>query len=75
MTHGGPDAVHTGAERAVTLVVRRRYMNEREIRFDIALIEQTRDLVQENGNAVGGTGVHRGPHVAADEQADGSKVF
>lgn len=75
MTHGGPDAVHAGAERAVALLIRRRHVDEGEIGLDVALLEQTRDLVQENGDAVGSAGVHRRPHVAADEQADGPEVF
>lgn len=75
MTDGGPGAVHAGAERAVTLVVRRWHVDERDVGLHVALVEDARDLVQENGNAVGGAGVHRGSHVTADEETDGPEVF
>lgn len=75
MTHGGPSAVYTGAEGTVALNIRRRHVDQCDIRFHVALFEQARYLVQENGNAIAGACVHRGSHVAADEKTDGSEVF
>lgn len=75
MTHGGPNGVYAGAKRAVTLFVWRRHVDERDVGFQVAFLEETRDFVQENGNTIGSACIHCRPYVTADEQADRSEVF
>lgn len=75
MTHGGPNGVYAGAKGAVTLFVWRRHVDERDVGFQVAFFEETRDFVQENGNAVCSACIHCGPYITAYEQADGSEMF
>lgn len=70
-----PDAVDAGAEGTVTLSVGRRHVDEGNVRLNMAFVEELRDLVQEDGDAVGSALVHGLPHVAADEQAHGLEVL
>lgn len=50
-------------------------MDERDVGLQIAFFEEARNFVQENGNAVSDASVHRGPHITADEQAEGPEVL
>jgi len=75
MTHGGPNRIYAGTKRAVTLLVWRRHVDERNMGLQVTFFEETRDFVQENGNAVGGACIHRGSYITANEQADRSEMF
>ena len=50
-------------------------MDEGYVGLQVAFFEEARNFVQEDGNTVGGASVHRGSHVATDEQAEGPKVL
>lgn len=75
MAHSSPYAIHAGPKGTVALVVGRANMDKRNVWLNVPFLKHSWYFVQENWNAVGVACVHGCPHVAADEEADGLKMF
>lgn len=72
---GSPDTVNTGTQRAVSLGVRWGNVDKSDVRLHVALIENLRNLMQEDRDAVSATLVHGLSHVTTNKQADGLEVL
>lgn len=68
MEQGSPNTIHAGAQRAETMTIRGRDMDEGYIGLNDLFVEKHRNLMQENRNIVAPSLGHRLSHITAHEE-------